>query len=74
MPIDRLLRETVSRRAFTQHVASAVVGGAIVASVPRPRLDAVLFDASAIRPSGSIDSVRQRTSWALHHPTPSCAR
>jgi 2-haloacid dehalogenase len=48
MPIDRLLRETVSRRAFTQHVASAVVGGAIVASVPRPRLDAVLFDAFAV--------------------------
>jgi 2-haloacid dehalogenase len=48
MPIDRLLRETVTRRAFTQHVAGAVIGGGIVASAPRPSIDAVLLDAFAV--------------------------
>jgi len=48
MSIDRLFRETVTRRAFTQHVAGAVVGGTIMASAPRPSIDAVLFDAFAV--------------------------
>jgi 2-haloacid dehalogenase len=48
MPIDRRLYDTVTRRAFTQHLASAVVGGAIAVHSPRPRIDAVLFDAFAV--------------------------
>ena len=48
MPIHRFLRETVTRRAFTQHVASAVVGGAIASNALRPRIDAVLFDAFVV--------------------------
>src|SRR5690348_70131 len=48
MPIHRLFRETVTRRAFTQHVASAVIGGSIASNAARPRIDAVLFDAFAV--------------------------
>lgn len=48
MPIHRLFRETVTRRAFTQHVAGAFVGGAIASTASRPRIDAVLFDAFAV--------------------------
>ena len=48
MPIHRLFRETVTRRAFTQHVAGAFVGGALASNARRPRLDAVLFDAFAV--------------------------
>lgn len=48
MPLDRQFRETVTRRAFTQHVAGAFVGGAIVANAPVPRIEAVLFDGFAV--------------------------
>jgi 2-haloacid dehalogenase len=48
MSIDRRFRETVTRRAFTRHVAGAVIGGAIGASTPRPGIGAVLFDAFAL--------------------------
>ena len=48
MSVHRLFRDTVTRRAFTQHVASAFVGGAIASSASRPRIDAVLFDAFVI--------------------------
>jgi 2-haloacid dehalogenase len=48
MPTDRQFRDTVTRRAFTQRVASAVIGGTVAWSPSRPRIDAVLFDAFAV--------------------------
>ena len=48
MAIQRFLRDTVTRRAFTQRVASAVVGGALASNTARPRIDAVLFDAFVV--------------------------
>ena len=60
MPIDRLLRETVTRRAFTRHVATAVVGGAIASNAPGPRIDAVLFDAFVVFDPGPVAALAEQ--------------
>jgi 2-haloacid dehalogenase len=60
MPIHRLFRETVTRRAFTQHVAGAVVGGALASNAPRPRIDAVLFDAFAVFDPWPVAALAER--------------
>ena len=61
MPADRQLRDTVTRRAFTQHVASAVMGGTIAWSAPRPRIDAVLFDAFAVFDPWPVAALAEQT-------------
>ena len=57
MSIHRLFHETVTRRAFTQRVAGAVVGGAIATNASRSGIEAVLFDAFVVfdpRPVGTV--------------------
>jgi 2-haloacid dehalogenase len=61
MPIDRGPRATVTRRAFTQHVAGAVIGGTIAWSARRPSIDAVLFDAFAVFDPWPVAALAEQT-------------
>jgi 2-haloacid dehalogenase len=60
MPIHRLFRDTVTRRAFTRQVASAVVGGTIASGAARPRIDAVLFDAFVVFDPWPVAALAER--------------